>query len=64
MTILESKEREKGSNNNSESSSGTGMEAEMEAEMEAFSFVRAVFSVQRMGDSVFPWRGESLFLMT
>jgi hypothetical protein len=35
VTILESKEREKGSNNDSESSSETEMEAGMETEVEA-----------------------------
>jgi hypothetical protein len=56
VTILESKEREKGSNNDSESSSERETEAGTEAEMEAetaFSFIGAVFSVRRMGDSVF-----------
>jgi hypothetical protein len=58
---LESKEREKGSNNDSESSLERGMEAGTEAETEAetaFSFIRAVFSVRRTGDSVFLWEGE------
>jgi hypothetical protein len=53
---LESKEREKDSNNDSESSLESEMEVEMEAEM-AFSFIGAVFSVRRMGDSVFLWEG-------
>jgi hypothetical protein len=62
MTILESKEREKGSNNDSESSFETEMEVGMEAETEAaFSFVGTVFSVKRTGDSVFYGRGGSLF---
>jgi hydroxyethylthiazole kinase-like sugar kinase family protein len=60
VTVLESKEREKGSNNDSESSSETeakaGMEAETEAEM-AFSCIGTVFSVKRTGDSVFLWEG-------
>jgi hypothetical protein len=46
VTILESKEREKGSNNDLESSlereMEVGTEVEMEAEM-AFSFIGAVF---------------------
>jgi hypothetical protein len=58
VTILESKEREKGSNNDSESSlereTEVGMEAETEAEM-AFSFIGVVFPVRRTGDSVFLW---------
>jgi hypothetical protein len=60
VTILESKEREKGSNNDSESSLETEMEAGMEAETEvkmAFSVIGAVFSVRRTGDSVFLWEG-------
>jgi hypothetical protein len=60
VTILESKEREKGSNNDSESSSERETEAGTEAETEAetaFSFIGAVFSVRRMGDSVFLWEG-------
>jgi hypothetical protein len=61
VTILESKEREKGSNNDSESSlegeTEAGTEAETEAEM-VFSFIGAVFSVRRTGDS---GRGGSLF---
>jgi hypothetical protein len=65
VTILESKERETGSNNDSESSSETeteaGTETEMEVETKAFSFVRAVFSVQRMGDSAFLWEGGITF---
>jgi hypothetical protein len=60
VTILESGGREKGSND-SESSSETemaaGTEAEMEAEMATFSFIGMVFSVRRMGDSVFLWEG-------
>jgi hypothetical protein len=60
VTVLESKEREKGSNNDSESSLETeteaGVEAEMEAEM-AFSCFRMVFSIKRTGDSVFLWEG-------
>jgi hypothetical protein len=58
VTILESKEREKGSNNDLESSLEREMEAGMEAEMEvetAFSCFGMVFSVKRMGDSVFLW---------
>jgi hypothetical protein len=59
---LESKGREKGSNNDSESSlereTEAGTEAETEAEAEtAFSFIGAVFSVRRTGDSVFLWEG-------
>jgi hypothetical protein len=57
VTVLESKEREKGSDNDSESSSETEMEVRMEVEMAAFSFVGTVFSVKRMGDSVFLWEG-------
>jgi hypothetical protein len=58
VTILESKEREKGSNNDSESSSETEMEAGTEAETEAaFPVFGAVFSVKRTGDSVFLWEG-------
>jgi hypothetical protein len=60
VTILESKEREKGSNNDSESSSETETEAGTEVEMEAetaFSCIRMVFSVKRTGDSVFLWEG-------
>jgi hypothetical protein len=34
-----------------------GTEAEMVVETVAFSFVRMVFSVKRMGDSVFLWEG-------
>jgi hypothetical protein len=60
VTVLESKERGKGSNNDSESSSETetevGTEAETEAET-AFSCIRTVFSVKRTGDSVFLWEG-------
>jgi hypothetical protein len=60
VTILESKEREKGSNNDSESSlereTEVGMEMETEAET-AFSFIGAVFSVRRTGDSIFLWEG-------
>jgi hypothetical protein len=60
VTILESKEREKGSNNDSESSSERKTEAGTEAETEvetAFSFIGAVFSVRRTGDSVSLWEG-------
>jgi hypothetical protein len=60
VTILESKEREKGSNNDSESSLERETEAGTETETEtetAFSFIRAVFSVRRTGDSVFLWEG-------
>jgi hypothetical protein len=58
VTILESKEREKGSNNDSESSLEREMEAGMEAETEmAFSVFGVVFSVKRTGDSVFLWEG-------
>jgi hypothetical protein len=56
VTILESREREKGSNNDLESSLERETEAGTEAETEvetAFSFIRAVFSVRRTGDSVF-----------
>jgi hypothetical protein len=60
VTILESKEREKGSNNDSESSLEREMEAGTEAEM-AFSFVGTVFSVKRTGDSVFLWEGGITF---
>jgi hypothetical protein len=56
VIILESREREKGSNNDSESSLETEMEAETEVET-AFSFIGAVFSVGRTGDSVFLWEG-------
>jgi hypothetical protein len=56
VTILESKEREKGSNYDLESSLESEMEVEMEAEM-AFSFIGAVFSVRRTGDSVSLWEG-------
>jgi hypothetical protein len=56
VTILESKEREKGSNNDSESSLERETEVGTEAET-AFSFIRAVFSVRRMGGSVFLWEG-------
>jgi hypothetical protein len=52
VTILESKEREKGSNNDSESSSEREMEAGMEAEMKAetaFSFIGAVFFCKEDG---------------
>jgi hypothetical protein len=59
---VESNEREKGGNNDSESSLETEMEAGMEAEMEvAFSVFGAVFSVKRMGDSVFLWEGDHCF---
>jgi hypothetical protein len=65
VTVSESKEREKGSND-SESSSETEMEAGMEVETEVetatFSFIRTVFSVKRMGDSVFLWEGGITFL--
>jgi hypothetical protein len=57
VIILESKEREKGSND-LESSSETETEVGTEAETAAFSFVGTVFSVKRMGDSVFLWEGE------
>jgi hypothetical protein len=62
VTIFKSKEREKGSNNDSESSlereTEVGMEMEMEMEVEtAFSFIGAVFSVRRTGDSIFLWEG-------
>jgi hypothetical protein len=60
VTILESREREKWSNNDSESSLEREMEAGMEVETEVetvFSFIRAVFSVRRTGDSVFLWEG-------
>jgi hypothetical protein len=67
VTILESKEREKG-NNDSESSLETEMEVRMEAEKEAetevetaFSFIRMVFSVRRTGNSVFLWEGGITF---
>jgi hypothetical protein len=64
VTVSESKEREKGSNNDSESSSETeteaGMAAETEVEMAIF-FIRMVFSVKRMGDSVFLWEGDHCF---
>jgi hypothetical protein len=63
VTILESKEREKGSNNDSESSLERETEVGMEAETEAaFSVFEAVFSVKRTGDSVFLWeRGITVF---
>jgi hypothetical protein len=64
VTILVSKEREKGRNNDSESLFETETEAGTEAEMEteaAFSVFGAVFSVKRTGDSVFLWEGGSLF---
>jgi hypothetical protein len=62
VTVLESREREKGSNNDLESSLETetevGTEAETETEVEtAFSCIGAVFSVKRTGDSVFLWEG-------
>jgi hypothetical protein len=34
----------------------------MEVEVAAFSFVRMVFSVKRIGDSVFMWEGGMTFL--
>jgi hypothetical protein len=40
----------------SERETEAGTEAEMEAET-AFSFIGAVFSVRRTGDSVFLWEG-------
>jgi hypothetical protein len=67
VTISESKGREKGSNDLESSllvvevEVGMETEAEMEAEM-AFSFVRTVFSVKRMGDSSFLWEGAITFL--
>jgi hypothetical protein len=63
VTISESKYSEKGSNDSESSLSETEMEAGMEAEVEAaFSFVRTVFSVKRMGDSAFLWEGGITFL--
>jgi hypothetical protein len=53
------KGKRKSSNNDLDSSleteteAGIETETEMEAETAAFSFVRTVFSVKRMGDSVF-----------
>jgi hypothetical protein len=64
VTILASKEREKG-NNDLESSlleTETEVGTEAEAEAAAFSFVRTVFSVKRMGDSSFLWEGGITFL--
>jgi hypothetical protein len=59
VIILESREREKGSNNDSESSLERETEAGTEAEGggNSFSFIGAVFSVRRTGDSVFLWEG-------
>jgi hypothetical protein len=60
VTVLESREREKGSNNDSESSSETeteaGTEAETEVETATFSFIGTV-----LGDSVFLWEGDHFF---
>jgi hypothetical protein len=65
VTILESREREKGSNNDSESSLETemeaGTEAETEAEMVTFSFIRTVFSVKRTGDCFSVGGGDHFF---
>jgi hypothetical protein len=72
VTVLESKESEKG-NNDSESSlleteTEAGMEAEMEAEAEAetcswvFTLFGTVFSVKRTGESAFLWEGGITFL--
>jgi hypothetical protein len=56
VTVLESREREKGSNNDLESSLETEMETGMETEAEiAFFVIGVVFSVKRTGDSVFLW---------
>jgi hypothetical protein len=61
VTILESKEREKGSTNDSQSSLERETETETEVET-AFSFVGTVFSVKRTGDSVFLWERGITFL--
>jgi hypothetical protein len=65
VTVLESREREKGSNNDLESSSETEMEAGTEAETEAetvtFSFIRTVFLYRGLGTLFFCGRGRSLF---
>jgi hypothetical protein len=60
VTILESKEREKGSNNDLESSLERETEVGTEVEM-TFSFVGTIFSVKRTGDSVFLWEGGITF---
>jgi hypothetical protein len=60
VTILESKEREKG-NNDSESSSSEA-ETEVGMEVAAFSCVGTVFTVKRTGDSSFLWEGGITFL--
>jgi hypothetical protein len=64
VTVLESKERVKGSNDSESSLSEAEMEVgtETEAEVAAFSFVGTVFSVKRMGGSVFLWEGGITFL--
>jgi hypothetical protein len=63
VTVLESREREKGSNNDSESSLETEMEVGMETEAETtFSVIGVVFPVKRTGDSVFLWEGGIAFL--
>jgi hypothetical protein len=62
VTVLESKESEKGSNDLESSLLETEMEAGMEAEAAAFSFVGTVFSVKRTGDSSFLWEGGITFL--
>jgi hypothetical protein len=61
VTVLESKEREKGSNDLESSSLAAAMEAGTKTEM-AFPFIGAVFSVKRTGDSAFLWeRGITVF---
>jgi hypothetical protein len=64
VTVLESKESEKGNNDSESSLSETEMEVGTEAETEAadFSFVETVFSVKRTGDSAFLSQGGTTFL--
>jgi hypothetical protein len=62
VTILESRESEKGNNDLESSLSETETEAGTETEAAAFSFVRMVFSVKRTGDSSFLWEGGITFL--
>jgi hypothetical protein len=74
VTILESKESEKGNNDLKSSlleidtEVGTEVGTEMEMEMEpfswAFTFFKTVLSVKRMGDSAFLWEGVRATLLT
>jgi hypothetical protein len=63
VTVLESREIEKGSNDSESSLFEPEMEVGTEAETAAFSFIGMVFSVKRTGDSSFLWEGGSLFSM-